>query len=276
MLKADLHLHTLYSHGKNTPLEMFEAAKHKSVSFIGFSEHSPRPDGYNYHHEYREQLNSHLNDYINQVMALKSYDSAYKTLLGMEIDWISGEEDFTRRSCSRFDFDYLIGSVHFLDHWGFDDGADQWVNADQEECERRYISYFRHWKEMLDSGLFQIAAHPDLIKIFSVEKFHIWLNNQESKDVIRDCLLTLKNMGMAMEISSAGLRKACHEIYPCAPIMEMAATLSLPVTLASDAHCVEDIAYGFEELAKYALSFGFTEQSVFEHGKRTVMPIIVA
>ena len=120
---------------------------------------------------------------------------------------------------------------------------------------------------MLASGLYNIAAHPDLIKIFSVEPFHLWLQKPESQVQVRHCLETLKAQGMAMEISSAGLRKACGEIYPCPEIMQMARELSLPVTFASDAHNVQDIAYGFDQLARYARSFGFEEYVHFVRGR---------
>lgn len=72
---------------------------------------------------------------------------------------------------------------------------------------------------------------------------------------------------MAMEISSAGIRKPCREIYPCATIMRMASDLKLPVTFASDAHTTEDVAYGFPRLATYAKAFGFTKSVVFDNGR---------
>lgn len=272
MIKADLHLHTCYSHGKNTPFEMHAAALANNLDLIGFSEHSPRPAGYDYSHEYRDQLSAHLEDYVNQVTALKEHPGDCAVLLGMEIDWLSNEREFVGNACRAFDFDYLIGSVHFLDHWGFDDGAEPWREASQEQCDHWYGQYFHVWREMLGSGLFQIAAHPDLIKIYSRDQFHAWLDRPENLLLVRNCLVELRNSGMAMEISSAGLHKACQEIYPCPQIMKMAAELELPVSLASDAHCVEDVCYGFDALAGYAKSFGFTTQAVYQHGKKRSIP----
>lgn len=272
MIQADLHLHTLYSHGANTPSEMFGAAKARGLSIIGFSEHSPRPEGFNYRREYREQLRAHLNDYVNEVLTLKNADSSCRVLFGMEIDWLAGAEDFTSRSCAAYDFDYLIGSVHFLDRWGFDDGDEPWRGASQERCEEWYRAYFEAWLDMIESGLFNIAAHPDLIKIFSVDRFHIWLAKPESMELVKKGLRALKNRGMAMEISSAGLRKACGEPYPCAPIMRAASELELPISLASDAHNVNDVAGAFTRLASYARAFGFREQTIFDHGKIIRLP----
>lgn len=278
MITVDLHTHTKYSHGANTPAEMYASALDKGLTLLGFSEHSPRPQGFDYQHEYRERLSRHLPDYAREVLALKAAprEGAHgpcRVLFGMEMDWLDGQEDFTRTACKAYDFDYLLGSVHFLGRWGFDDGVEPWKNASQEECESRYTAYFTAWEAMLRSGLFNIAAHPDLIKIFSVEQFHIWLAKPESLAHIRRCLAALRDAGMAMEISSAGLRKTCREIYPAPPIMALAAELGLPVSFASDAHGTDDVAYGFARLASYAKAFSFTEHVFFDKGRMTALPL---
>lgn len=278
MITVDLHTHTKYSHGANTPAEMYASALDKGLTLLGFSEHSPRPLGFDYLHEYREQLTRHLPDYAREVLALKAAPregghGPCRVLFGMEMDWLDGQEDYTRAACTAYDFDYLLGSVHFLGRWGFDDGVEPWRNASQEECESRYTAYFTAWEAMIRSGLFNIAAHPDLIKIFSVEQFHIWLAKAESTAQIRRCLTALRDAGMAMEISSAGLRKACREIYPAPPIMALAAELGLPVSFASDAHGVDDVAHGFARLASYAKAFGFREHVFFDKGRMTTLPL---
>ena len=58
MILRDLHTHTLYSHGRNTPAEMYAAAEAAGLRLYGFSEHSPRPQGYTYSHEYRSAARS--------------------------------------------------------------------------------------------------------------------------------------------------------------------------------------------------------------------------
>lgn len=274
MITADLHTHTRYSHGADSPGDMYAAARAAGLDIIGFSEHSPRPEGFTYRREYRDQLKAHLPDYFREVRALR--DNARpgepRALLAMEMDWLDGEEDFIREACNAADFDYLIGSVHFLGHWGFDDGDEPWREADAEQCEAWYEAYFTAWEAMLASGLFQIAAHPDLIKIYSADRFHAWLARPESRARVRRALTALADTGMAMEISSAGLRKACREIYPAPPIMELAAGIGIPVTFASDAHSVRDVARDFDRLADYARRFGYTQQALFEGGRRSLIP----
>ena len=273
----DLHNHTKYSHGANTPAEMYAKAQELGLTLLGFSEHSPRPEGFTYTHEYREELKRHLPDYVREVTAIrdaaKQDPTACQVLFGMEMDWLKGELEFMTKASKAFDFDYLIGSVHFIDHWGFDDGRTPWEKASQEQCEGWYQEYFLAWREMLKSKLYNIAAHPDLIKIFSVNQFHIWLQKSASQELVRSCLEELKASGMAMEISSAGLRKVCGEIYPSKEIMSMARELDLKISFASDAHTTKDVGYGLERLADYAKSFGFTTQVYFDHGRMTEVAI---
>lgn len=266
MITADIHIHTAYSHGKDSILKMFGGGLARGLEAIGFSEHSPRPAGYDYRHEYRERLSAHLPDYLREVSALKDNDCGCRVLLGMEMDWLPGERDFIRAACAGKDFDYFLGSVHFLDKWGFDDGPEAWNGASQDQCEKFYEQYFLIWEDMLASGMFQVAAHPDLIKIFSVDRFHAWLQKPGPRSQIRHCLTALRKSGMSMEISSAGLRKPCAEIYPCAAIMRMAADEGVPISFASDAHRADEVAFAFPDLAAYARGFGFDEYVYFDKG----------
>ncbi|MDR1857187.1 MAG: histidinol-phosphatase [Desulfovibrio sp.] len=278
MILADLHTHTCYSHGATTPEEMYAAALDKGMTLLGFTEHSPRPEGFNYTHEYRDQLTAHMPDYIGEVRALRASprsgsNGPCEVLLGQEMDWLEGQLQFTEAACRAYDYDYLLGSVHFLGTWGFDDVADAWEGLSQEECDKIYEAYFSAWNDMIASGLFQIASHPDLIKIFSVDQFHIWLNRHKSQELLKESLYKLKTQGMAMEISSAGLRKPCQEIYPAPLIMSLAAQCGVDVSFASDAHAPADIGYAFPRLATYAQAFGFKNHIVVRHGRKEILPL---
>lgn len=276
MKHADLHLHTSYSHGLNSPWEMHVAAQNRGLGLIGFSEHSPRPRGYDYTREYRDELERHFPDYIRDVLDLKRQAArrgGCRVLLGLEMDWLENEREFMLQAIRAHAYDYLIGSVHFLGTWGFDDQAGDWAGADRETRFAWYERYFQIWRQMLGSGWFQIAAHPDLIKIFSLPDFKKWLKLPASLDLIAAALGELKASGMAMEISSAGLRKPCAEIYPGPEIMGLAADFGVQISLASDAHSMRDVGSGFDLLIRYAKSFGFRQQTVFYGKGREHLPL---
>lgn len=267
MHSIDLHTHTSYSHGADVPDAMFAAAQAKGITLYGFSEHSPRPLGFDYPNEYREHLAAHMEIYAQDVHRLQQ-QFPNQVLFGMEMDWLEGQLAFTKSTVSAYDYDYLLGSVHFLGTWGFDASAADWEKLSQAQCDALYERYFNAEIDMATSGLFQIAAHPDLIKIFSVQRFHRWLNDARHgaahRDLVRTMLLAFRNNGMAMEVSSAGIRKPCREIYPCAPIMRMAAEIGLPICLNSDTHCVADVGYAFPQLESYARAFGWNASVWFD------------
>ena len=70
---------------------------------------------------------------------------------------------------------------------------------------------------MVRSGLMNIVAHPDFIKVRCWESFHAWLAMPGSLDLIRETLTAMRETGVALEVSSAGLRKDFAEPYPAPP-----------------------------------------------------------
>jgi histidinol-phosphatase (PHP family) len=272
MITADLHTHTRCSHGKSTAREMFAAGRERGIALHGFSEHSPRPDGYDYPREYRVQLIRAFPDYVREVRELQEQYPG-QVLLGMEMDWVETEIGFIQRAVRAYDFDYLIGSVHFVGTWGYDFSAEDWQDQSFEQCAAHYESYFHTLTGMAASRLFNIAAHPDLIKIFSIDSFRRWLMRKDGLDLVRESLVAVRDAGMSMEISSAGLRKACREIYPGPEIMRLAADLRVPIVFGSDAHQPSDMGFAFDELVRYAASFGITQGECVIGGVLRVFPL---
>ncbi len=266
MITADLHNHTLYSHGKDTPKDMWESAKAKGITLFGFTEHSPRPNDYTYTNEYREKLTKFFPQYVAEVEELKQANPN-QVLLGIEMDWMEKELDFIKNAINAYNFDYVIGSVHFLKTWGYDDDPKDWKNLNQDNCHEHYTSYFQTVTKMAQSGLFNIAAHLDLIKIFSIEHFKPWIKTQSAQNIVGDTLNAIKNANMSLEISSAGLRKICKEIYPCPEIMNLAKELKLPISFGSDAHNVNDVAADFDKLASYAREYNYDHSVWFANGQ---------
>ncbi len=265
MITADLHNHTLYSHGLDTPKVMWESAKAKGIELFGFTEHSPRPQNYTYTNEYREKLTKYFPQYVKEVQELKIAHPD-QVLLGIEMDWMEKEQDFIKTALAAYDFDYNIGSVHFLENWGYDDNPNGWQSVRTTERFEHYSNYFKTVAEMAKSGLFNIVGHLDLIKIYSIETFNEWVKDKNSQNLIAEALDEVKKADMAMEISSAGLRKLCKEIYPGPIIMGLAKDLNVPISFGSDAHNKNDVAADFDKLEQYAKSYGYTHSVWFNKG----------
>ena len=274
MIRVDLHTHTNHSHARDSVRQMFDAGQARGLLVQGFSEHSPRPEGYDYPEEYREHLAATFDEYLSEVADLREEQKSrgITVLLGLEVDWLEDEIPYIRRMTQSHPYDYLIGGIHFLGRWGFDSSADDWKDLSFEERCDLYVRYYRTMKSMAETRLFHIVAHPDLIKIFPVDDFHRWLELPASMDLVGDALTAVRDAGMAMEISSAGLRKSCREIYPGPKILHLARNLGLPITFASDSHATDQVAWNFDTLARYAASEGWTESLVFCKGHVTTMP----
>ncbi|WP_245576399.1 histidinol-phosphatase [Desulfovibrio cuneatus] len=271
---ADVHMHTSHSHGVASTAAMYAAAKAKGLSIIGFSEHSPRPEGYCYATDYQENLRATFATYIAEVQALKATaaQEGITVLLGLEVDYIAGQEDYARALCTEYPYDYIIGGLHFQGTWGFDGPEKEWEGISQAQRFTAYARYYQDLERMCRTGLFHVAAHPDLIKIHTVADFHHWLATPQAPALIDAALLAMKETGMAMEVSSAGLRKNCQEVYPCPAIIQRAAALGLPISFGADAHCENTPAFAFAELAHYAQQFGYAHSLIFSQGTPQVLP----
>lgn len=274
---ADVHAHTSYSHGQAGTLDMARAARKTGLRIFGFSEHSPRPPEYIYPEDYQDSLREHLPDYVAEVQRLAEEAEAagpqeMRILLGIELDYFPGREDFAKELARSYPFDYIIGGLHFQGTWGFDFTPADWEDLDQKKRFAVYARYYRDMEAMCASGIYHVAAHPDIIKLFSKDSFDAWLKTAEADERIRAALAAMRDNGVLMEVSSAGLRKPCNEIYPGPRVMALARDIGVDISFGSDAHCTNTPAYAFDSLARYAHAFGYTESFIVAAGKRQNIP----
>ncbi len=166
--------------------------------------------------------------------------------LGLEADFVPGAEDRTANLLDVHDFDYVVGSVHFLR----DDAVDMeeytvWTRTDPgRSAEQIWRRYFETLGEAARSGLFDILAHPDLVKVWGPER------PRPEGDLRRYYELALeasRSRAIAVEVSTAGLRKRAREIYPAPAFLEMCVEAGAPVALSSDAHRPEDVGADYEQ-----------------------------
>ena len=254
----DIHNHTpLCNHATGSIEEFTKKAIEKKIDIFGFSDHAPMK----FDDKYRMNFEQ-MNQYEAQVLHVKEkYKSKIEILLGYEVDYIKGyiDERITKASV-----DYLIGSVHFLNGWGFDNPEfiGEYKNQDIDKI---WEDYFEAIKEMAKSNLFDIVGHIDLIKLFK------YLPKKEIKIIAKNAIKAIKKANMVVEINSAGLRKPINEIYPSSDIMELLVDFNIPITFSSDAHKVEDISYKKDEVLRYAKSFGYKKCAIFRKKEKTMV-----
>ncbi len=182
-------------------------------------------------------------------------------VLGYEVDYLKGYID---KRVIEAEVDYLIGSVHFLDKWGFDNPEfiGGWKSRDIDNI---WQEYFDAIEAMAKTNYFNIVGHLDLIKVFK------YLPKKDIKSIAQNALKAIKKSNMVIELNSAGLRKPIKELYPSKDLLELAYELNIPITFSSDAHSVEQIGFGYNEAKKLAKEIGYKEAVFFENREKRLV-----
>jgi histidinol-phosphatase (PHP family) len=189
--------------------------------------------------------------------------------LGVEADFIPGREDRMASLLEARDWDYVVGSVHFLgDHAVDYDKYDVWTSG--QSPDRVWKTYFDWLGEAARSGLFDILAHPDLVKMWGPER------PRPEGDLRRyydRAMEAIAESGIAVEVSTAGLRKPVGELYPDVAFLEMVLDAGNPIALSSDAHTPDQLGFRYEEAVETLGELGITELAVFDRRERRLEPI---
>ena len=182
-----------------------------------------------------------LDDYVEVVEAVKA--AGLPVVLGLEVDYYQDRMEDVADLLDGYPFDVLLGSVHWLGTWRFDVLSDPQVLAewDHRAIDHVWDEYTRAVEELAASGVCDVLAHPDLVKIAG----RVPVVPDEFYDRITEAAV---RSGMAAEVSSAGWRKPVGEEYPAPPLLRRFVEQGVPLTTASDAHTLPDVAERADDL----------------------------
>jgi histidinol-phosphatase (PHP family) len=251
---VDYHLHLRASPSEPDKLDhtvdaverYAERALERGVDEIGISEHVY------YFRETRsvwtlpyqlERCREELVPYCDAVLEAKQRGLPVK--LGLEVDWVPERTDELAALLEPFPWDYLIGSVHWIDGLAVDQKPGLWATGSVEDV---WALYARELEAAARSGHFDVLAHPDLVKIFGDRVECDWQPVIDALD------------GVALEVSTSGLHKPVGELYPEASLLRGASR----ITLASDAHLAGNVGRDFEAAVDHARAAGFETVTVFD------------
>jgi histidinol-phosphatase (PHP family) len=253
---VDLHNHTTRcNHATGSEKEYIEQAIKTNTRFFGFSDHAPM----DFDPKYRMDF-SQMQEYETTIKELRShYADTIEILLGYEVDYLPGHMD---SRVLQADVDYLIGSVHFLDKWGFDN-PEFLSGYKQRDIDTIWQTYFTLIKEMAQTQLFDIVGHIDLIKVFQ-----FYPKKQNVLTYATPALEAIKKADMTLELNIAGYRKPCKEPYPSEEILQKAYELEIPITFGSDAHEPTQVAMFSTEIETLAKKVGYTQCAYYKNKKR--------
>ena len=256
-----------------------EVAEDRGIAELGVSEHIYRFEQALeiWRHPFWEQF---AHDDLDEYCAFVREHSDLR--LGIEADFVPGMEDRTASLLQARDFDYVVGSVHFLREGAVDmDDYSVWDSGRSvEEIWRRY---FQTIGESAASGLFDVLAHPDLVKYWSrpappeassgAQRANPRVPEGDLRRYYELAMDGIAQSGIAVEVSTAGLRKPAGEIYPATAFLAMALEAGAPVALSSDAHRPEDVGADYERALELLEGLGVRELCVFEGRSRRLLPI---
>lgn len=213
-----------------------------------------------------DHAHADLDAYVECALAAR--EAGLPVVLGLEVDYYPGRMDEVAALLAGYPFDVLLGSVHWLGTWRFDDLADpvsmaQW---DVRATERVWDDYTRAMEELAGSGAVDVLAHPDLVKVTG----RVPAAPQEWWDRLAEAAAA---SGLAAEVSSAGWRKPVGEAYPATGLLERFAARGVPLTTASDAHQLPDVADRASELERLLAGVGITDLRAFRRRVAHDVPV---
>jgi histidinol-phosphatase (PHP family) len=256
-VKIDCHVHTdRCGHAVGTPDQYLAAARRAGVSVLAFTDHLSLPARLDPKREY-SMCDAALPDYLEDIRTLAEQAEDVRVLVGIEADWLPDEMEQPAATLRAKRFDMVLGAVHFVDGWAFDDPALVGRYA-EEDVDRLWRRYFELVADAARSGLFDVMAHVDLVKKFG------FYPSFDPRELYEQVAAGLASAGVAIEVSTAGLRKPCAELYPNQALLQACARAGVPATIGSDAHAPVEVAAGYDVAREAMLAAGYASAVYFE------------
>jgi histidinol-phosphatase (PHP family) len=263
-LKFDFHTHhDRCGHAAGNIREYIEAAIDHGLDMIGISDHSP--------YFFSEDDQPHpgiamgktqFSEYVSEVVQLKSeYKGKIDVLLGVESDFFPEHADLYRQQYHLYPFDYIIGSVHFVEGISIFK-QDRWEGLSNKEKLQTKESYYQLIEESARSEIFQILGHIDAMKGFYPSFSTI------QTETIDKTLKVITEFDLAIEVNTSGKTKDCGGWYPADEILERALYYGVKATFGSDAHTPDRVGDDFELVRQRLKAIGYKEWAYFKSKKR--------
>jgi len=274
-LLTDYHLHLRTDERENTAERFFtpanaeryrEAAEERGIAELGVAEHIYRFTAALeiwQHPFWREFAHDDIDDYCGFVR------EETDLRLGIEMDFIPGREDRIANVLEAREWDFVVGSVHFLREHSVDT-EDYSVWGAGESAEKIWRRYFETVAESARSGLYDIIGHPDLVKVWGRAAP---VPEGDPRRYYEPAVEAFAETGVAVELSTAGWRKPVAEQYPSRAFLEMLVDAGCPLALSSDAHQPDQIGFEYERAVELLESLGVREIAVFEGRRRRLEPL---
>lgn len=244
MKKVDLHIHSVFSDGKNTIEEIVLKAIENGFEIIGISDHS-----YTAFDESYCIKKDAVQCYLNEINSLKEkYSDKICIYAGIEQDYYS--------YCDTYDFDYKIGSVHYLkvdnNYIPVDESKEILLN----DVERYFNNdiyaylecYFETVSDVIEKTNADIIGHLDLVSKFNENGELYDINNIRYINAYKKACDKLLEAGKLFEINTGAISRGYRSApYPSNEIYEYLKEKGAKFILSSDSHSADTIGYLFDK-----------------------------
>lgn len=262
-LPGDYHVHTAFSDGEGEPEQCVERALALGLPEIGITDHLV-PSSLDADGDF-SVAPARMEAYVRAVRDVALRYPAPRVLLGVEADYVPGTEDELAETLAAWPFDYVIGAVHCVDGFSFDDPR----NRDDERWMDRDASVYMRYYELIRGaaacGLFDVIAHLDYITLWGHD-VPCDISAAEA-----ETLRAIAAAGVAIEVNTTGAMDPAGRMYPAPGLLARAWALDIPAVFASDAHEVRDVGWSFEQAVTLARGAGY--QSSLQLSTRTLEPL---
>jgi histidinol-phosphatase (PHP family) len=261
-IQCDYHMHTPLCHHATGPMEGYvERAIELGLREVGFSDHNPLPNGWGAGVRMAEK---ELEYYVQRVMDLQfEYRGQIEVKLGLELDYVPGLEDYLAQQIAGYPWDYIIGSVHYLDR---ECRLGSWSGRYDGKPDEQYARYFDLVRQMVATGICDIVAHLDVVKRCRR------LPTERGLAEVRATLGEIAKAGQCIEVNTSGFRHSelaeMPAPYPALPMVAEAVQLGVPLTVNSDAHAPDQVGLMFPELEDFLLKNGCRQLCRFTSRER--------
>lgn len=265
-LDVDLHTHhARCGHAVGGLEDYVRRAIELGIEVLGLSDHAPLfADPRDHPVPGIQMARSEFPCYVEEAKRLRrAYAGDLRILVGIEADYVPGHEDVYREQLERAELDFVIGSVHAFGPFHVYQ-FDTWPSTRDRVA--LYRRYFEHVRGAVTSGLFDVLAHVDAIKVYGDDAL------EAVPDELAATLEAIVDSGITVEINTAGLRK-CGEVFPRPSLLAELARRGVPLTYGSDAHAPAELLYGSGTVRDLCRAHGIEAFHHFSERRRERRPI---
>jgi histidinol-phosphatase (PHP family) len=258
---SDLHTHTHYSDGTASPAAMVAAAQACGLDVLAITDHLTLPASMDPACEVsipEGELPAYYGELSQLQHELGKKNARMRLIAGVECDWYPECEANIERWAAQAQF--KLGSVHWICNAWLDDPSDRSL-YERYPLEELYEAYTQAFcAACASSAHFDVMAHPDLIRRFSEEDY---APTFDLTPYFERMVAAAQEAGVHVEVSTAALRKGLPTCYPHPALLEGFCKAGVPITVASDAHCTQDVGASLAGAHAYAYAHGYRTHDVF-------------